>query len=149
MANFWISGEEHEGIFFYKGTQYPLICSRFSLEHISKLCYQLQEVRAGCPVLRECEDCGVCMVLEGERLKYGLARTCWKDTAYWKTCFCPRVCRRLERSTGHAGKEGDSWGSCSSSQVWSWWQTFPNSFFLPISDFPVNHPPLLLLPAAL
>lgn len=29
---------------------------------------------------QECEDCGVCLVLEGERLKYDLARAGWSDT---------------------------------------------------------------------
>lgn len=38
-----------------------------------------EEAGAGCPTRQECEDCGVCLVLEGERLKYGLARAGWSD----------------------------------------------------------------------
>lgn len=151
--NFWNSSEEHEGMLTWKRARHPLICAGFPLGHGSKLCSVLVGAGAGCPALWECKDCGVCMVLEGERLKYGLARTCWKDTAYWKTCFCPRLCRRLGRRTGCVGEEGagDSRSSCSSSQAWSWWQSFPTNFFLPFSDFPGNplQPLLLLLPAAL
>lgn len=126
----------------------PLICMWFPLERGHELCSIREGAGAGRPMLWECEDCGVCMVLEGERLKYGLARADWEDTAYWKTCFCPRVCRRdtAHGVWGEEGAIGDSQGGCSSSGAWRWQQPLLNTSFLPVSDFPRNGPqPLLQL----
>lgn len=73
------------------------------------------------------------------------------ETEIWiGTCLCPWECRGLGQSTQHLGEKRalrGSWVSWSSSGVWSWWQAFPNSFFLSVSDFPGIHPqPLLQLP---
>lgn len=53
---------------------------RFAPEHGSKLRSMWEEAGAGRPVRQECEDCGVCSVLEGERLNDGLACAGWRHT---------------------------------------------------------------------
>lgn len=58
-----------------------------------------------------------------------------------KDMLCPRLCRRLGHSTGRVGEEGavrDSQGSHSSPGAWRRWQACPNSFFLPVPDFPLE-----------
>lgn len=120
-----------EKMLTWKKAHHPLTSARFPLECGHKLCSVWEGAGVGCPVLRECEDCGVCMVLEGERLRYGSVHASWKDTAYWKTCVCPRLCRGLGCSTGCVGEEGavrDSRGSHPSSESWGWWQAFPTVF---------------------
>lgn len=125
-----------EKVLTWKKAHCPLISAWFPLERGHKLCSLWEGTGVGCPMLRECEDCGVCMVLEGERLRYGSVHASWKDTAYWKTCVCPRLCRRLGCSMGRVGEEGavrNSRGSHPSSASWGWWQTFPTVFSYLIS----------------
>lgn len=64
----------------WERAQHPIMGVWFPPGRGSELCSVWEEAGAGCPMRQECEDCGVCLVLEGERLKYGLARAGWSHT---------------------------------------------------------------------